>query len=257
MRGTGKAVVCVSAVVLVLAAVVVAGAAAQQAEHKAPRAVAADGSDLAFLEVGKTYFIQFAPGADPFVFKTDEFDPPEGADFDSIDRLSEFVVKAAKFDPSEKSPVPAKDGGNSNSGSGVDPVGPSGIVAPADDGGNSNSGSVTASSRTTMTYRVPAFTVKKLGRGSWALLEYPLDVKAATVRSMARLVLMNKEMLAEEAKTEDGRKQIAAWKKKAEEKVNTTESWVNLAHAINIAPPIVDPKDPRLQATISVSVEVK
>ncbi|WP_165075367.1 hypothetical protein [Paludisphaera rhizosphaerae] len=198
MRGLSRAGLGLS-----LLAVILGANAVNAQQHAAPPTPLA-ASDLTFLEVGNSYMIQFAPGADPFVIKSAE-----------LSRVSTTTTDAGGKTTTELTP-----------------------------------------STLTMTYRVPEFVVKKLGGGSWALLEYPLDVKAAAERMLARLALKNTETMAEQEKTEEGRMRIAEWKTEADRQIPTAEAWINLAHAVVIAPPLADPRDPRIQ-TPTISVEIK
>jgi hypothetical protein len=104
----------------------------------------------------------------------------------------------------------------------------------------------------TMTYRIDVFVVRKLGGGSWALLEHPADVKAAQEILGARRALEDTELVAEQGKTEEGRKQLAKWREEARRELKMTQTWVNLAHAIVIADP-----DEESKKSLRVNVEIK
>jgi hypothetical protein len=117
------------------------------------------------------------------------------------------------------------------------------------------SGNVTKSTlpgSMTMTYRIDVFVVRKLGGGSWALLEHPDDVKAAQEILGARRALESTELVAEQGKTEEGRKQLAKWREEARRELKMTQTWVNLAHAIVITDPPEESKKP-----LRLNVEIK
>lgn len=119
---------------------------------------------------------------------------------------------------------------------------------PADGSGPATTSTIPTTMH--MTYRVNEFVVRKLGRGSWALLEHPSDVKAATETLGARRALEDKETVAQQEKTEDGRKLLASWREDAKREVKVARTWINLAHAVTIAPPDAEPKAPKINVEI-------
>jgi hypothetical protein len=92
-------------------------------------------------------------------------------------------------------------------------------------------------------YQIHVFVVKKLGRGSWALLEHPVDPKEALHVTGARLQLKDAEKIAKLEETEDGRKKLDQLREKAGRELKTTETWINLAHAISISDPPQTPEN--------------
>ena len=99
-------------------------------------------------------------------------------------------------------------------------------------------------------YRIDSFVVRKLGRGSWALLEHPADPKAALDVISARGLLADKAKVAE-LEADPAKKDFLAGRRKAAAvELKTTQTWVNLAHAVSIADP---PAEQRWDVKIEVS----
>jgi hypothetical protein len=165
------------------------------------RAQGPAGSDLAFLEVGRSYLITFPPGASPFEVRETEVTTVQ-AESRNADGTGDV----------RKSTIPTT---------------------------------------MTMWYRIDVFVVRRLGGGSWALLEHPADAKAAMQTTTAKLVLANKALVAEKEKSEEGRKQLEQYRADARREVKTTQTWVNLAHAVTIAdPPAETTEPPRIKVEI-------
>jgi hypothetical protein len=86
-------------------------------------------------------------------------------------------------------------------------------------------------------YKIKVFVVRKLGGGSWALLEHPIDPKAAMDILSARILLADKTKVAE-LEADPGRKDFLAGRREAARgEVKITKTWINLAHAISISDP--------------------
>lgn len=92
-------------------------------------------------------------------------------------------------------------------------------------------------------YQIHVFVVKQLSQGSWALLEHPVDPKEALDVMSARLQLKNAEEVAKHEATEEGRKFLARRREAAGRELKTTETWINLAHAISISDPPQTPEN--------------
>ena len=84
---------------------------------------------------------------------------------------------------------------------------------------------------------VEAFKVKTPPQGSWVLLEHPADLQYALAWNMQRIALaqLTDRRIRELESTEEGQAALAQFRDQAAEKIETTETWVNLAQAITIA----------------------
>jgi hypothetical protein len=90
------------------------------------------------------------------------------------------------------------------------------------------------------TWKIDVFVVRKLGRGSWALLEHPEDPKAALDCIAARHLLADEAKVAEIEADPKRKDFLAGRRKAAASELKTKQTWVNLAHAISIADPPAD-----------------
>ncbi len=154
-----------------------------------PRPAASTPSDLAFLEIGRTYFIRFPEGHHPMILK--------------------------------------------ESGIAPQPNGPPGTWR--------------------ITYTIDLYTVRKLGGGSWALLEHPVDPKATTEILAARDLVANKALVAEIEADPERKEFLAGRREAARGELKMTQTWINLAHAITISdPPTADAK-----RELKFNVEIK
>lgn len=86
-------------------------------------------------------------------------------------------------------------------------------------------------------YQNDVFVVRRLGGGSWVLLEHPADPKAALDVASARNLLADQAKVAE-IEADPNRKDFLAQRREAaRSEVKVTRTWINLAHAISIADP--------------------
>ena len=100
-----------------------------------------------------------------------------------------------------------------------------------------------------MNYRVDVFVVRKLGGGSWALLEHPIDPKAAFNITSARGQLADKAEFAK-LEADPNRKDFLARRREAARgELKTTQTWINLGHAISISDP---PAEQRWEMKVNV-----
>ncbi|MFO0908711.1 MAG: hypothetical protein U0794_10185 [Isosphaeraceae bacterium] len=100
-------------------------------------------------------------------------------------------------------------------------------------------------------YQIDVFVVRKLGSGSWALLEHPVDPKAATEYAAAQRLLDNKARVAELERNPERKTYLESRRKIAAGKLAMTQTWINLAHAISIAdPPTEPPAEPRFNVEV-------
>jgi hypothetical protein len=102
-------------------------------------------------------------------------------------------------------------------------------------------------------FQVDLFTVRKLGGGSWVLLEHPVDPKAAAEILVARDLMANKTLVAEMESDPNRREFLAGRRKAAQGELKMTQTWINLAHAITIS----DPPPPGEKREFKVNVEIK
>ena len=94
-----------------------------------------------------------------------------------------------------------------------------------------------------MNYQVDTFVVRRLGGGSWALLEHPTDASAAMDVASAQAFLANKEQVAEAEADPERKAFVATTRQDALKEIKMTQTWFNLAHATAISdPPAVVPK---------------
>jgi hypothetical protein len=91
-----------------------------------------------------------------------------------------------------------------------------------------------------MEYHVDVFVVRKLGGGSWVLLEHPVDPKAASNILSARSLLADKAGVAEIEADPQRKDFLAERRETARGEVKMTKTWINLAHAISISDPPPD-----------------
>jgi hypothetical protein len=102
-------------------------------------------------------------------------------------------------------------------------------------------------------FQIDVFVVRKLGGGSWALLEHPIDPKAALDVLSARSLIADKVAVAK-IEADPSRKDFLAKRREAARaELKTTSTWVNLAHAISIS----DPPAERRWEQPKLSVEVR
>jgi hypothetical protein len=102
-------------------------------------------------------------------------------------------------------------------------------------------------------FQIDVFVVRKLGGGSWALLEHPTDPKVALDVLSARVLLADKAAVAEIEADPERKDFLARRREAAKVDLKTTRTWVNLAHAISIADP---PAEGRWEKP-KMSVEVR
>jgi hypothetical protein len=102
-------------------------------------------------------------------------------------------------------------------------------------------------------YQIDQFTVRKLGGGSWALLEHPVDPKSATEILAARNLMEDKPLVAEMEADPKRREFLAGRRKAARDELKMTQTWINLAHAITIS----DSPPPGWKQELKVNVEIK
>jgi hypothetical protein len=88
-----------------------------------------------------------------------------------------------------------------------------------------------------MNYQVNVFVVRRLGGGSWALLEHPVDPKAATDIMSARSLLADKAQVAKVEADPDRKDFLARRREAARGELKMTQTWINLSHAISISDP--------------------
>lgn len=88
-----------------------------------------------------------------------------------------------------------------------------------------------------MNYQIDVFVVRKLGGGSWAQLEHPIDPKAATDILSARNLLANKTEVAKLEADPSKKDFLAQRRETARGEVKMTRTWINLAHALSISDP--------------------
>jgi hypothetical protein len=86
-------------------------------------------------------------------------------------------------------------------------------------------------------FEVNLFVVRKLGGGSWVLLEHPVDPKKYFESMSSRHLLSDKAKVAGMEATKEGRQALARLREKAGVAPKTTQSWINLVHAISITDP--------------------
>ena len=87
------------------------------------------------------------------------------------------------------------------------------------------------------TFSVSIFRVVKLGGGSWALLRHPKspgDFLRWAEQRKAKAILAGPNLKAVRARA-DGDEQVKRLEEAATAEIPTTETWINLAHAIAIA----------------------
>ena len=103
-----------------------------------------------------------------------------------------------------------------------------------------------------MNYQIDQFTVRKLGGGSWVLLEHPVDPKAAMEILTARDLMANKTLVAEMEADPKRREFLAGRRKAAQGDLKMTQTWINLAHAVTISdpPPLGGKRELRLNVEI-------
>ena len=106
----------------------------------------------------------------------------------------------------------------------------------------------------TMTLQI--FHVVRLGSGSWALLEHPTrhdDFITWSIKRRAMAVCASEEADKIEAQP-DGKKRLEQLRKEAAQEVETSQTWVNLDHAVAIAD--LPTKEQKLKLAVQ-SVETK
>lgn len=101
-------------------------------------------------------------------------------------------------------------------------------------------------------FRIDVFVVRELRPGAWALLEHPADPKATMSIMSARRRAAYHEEVARLGLTEDGREQLAALRREAARRVETTRTWANLNFATSFSDP---PKDGNEEWDFRVRIE--
>ncbi len=101
-------------------------------------------------------------------------------------------------------------------------------------------------------YQVDQFVVRKLGGGSWVLLEHPVDPKEAVDVISARNLLGDKAKLAKLEEDPTKKEFLAGRREVARRELKTTQTWINLAHAISISDP---PTETRWEVKINAEVK--
>jgi hypothetical protein len=101
------------------------------------------------------------------------------------------------------------------------------------------------------TLSVDVFQVVRFGGGSWVLLRHPAstdDFSRWSEQRRATAILAGPHVEAIRAKP-DGQERLRKLKQAAGAKVPTAESWINLDHAIAIAPVPTEEIDLKLSVT--------
>jgi hypothetical protein len=89
----------------------------------------------------------------------------------------------------------------------------------------------------TMTLNVTIFEVLRVGSGSWVLVRHPADsddFAAWTGQRRAKAILASPRR-DEIAAGPDGMERLAKLQEAAEREIKTTETWLNLDHAVTIS----------------------
>jgi hypothetical protein len=108
-----------------------------------------------------------------------------------------------------------------------------------------------------VTSTVEIFRLLRFGGGSWVLLEHPKktdDVSLWNGKRRAMAQLNDEELLAALKAGEDGQKRLSQIGELAQREIETTQTWVNLNHAIAITE--VPTEEAKLEFSIK-SVDVK
>jgi hypothetical protein len=101
-------------------------------------------------------------------------------------------------------------------------------------------------------FQVDVFVVRKLGGGSWVLLEHPVDPKAALDVLSARSLIADKAAVAE-IEADPSRKDFLAKRREAARAdLKMTKTWVNLTHAISISDPPAEQRWEKLKFSVEV-----
>ncbi len=108
---------------------------------------------------------------------------------------------------------------------------------------------------TKFTHIVSAFTVRELGPSQWALLEHPSSLSDAATWNLklASAAKLTPENILHFQSTDEGKKRLAQLQKFATAPINTSRTWVNLSHAIAIAPLPTEDIEPEISVNVSVS----
>jgi hypothetical protein len=101
-------------------------------------------------------------------------------------------------------------------------------------------------------FLVDQFVVRKLGGGSWVLLEHPVDPKESVDVMSARILLGDKAKLAELEADPSKKKFLEGRREVARRELKTRQTWINLAQAISISDP---PTDVRWEVKINAEVK--
>lgn len=107
-----------------------------------------------------------------------------------------------------------------------------------------------------MTLKVETFKVVALSRGQWVLLEHPRnldDIPTWNAQRRALAILQDSKPLTAKANDKAAEKRQALHEA-ADTKVPTSQTWVNLNHALAIAPPPTEEETGKLTVnSITVS----
>ncbi|TWU42925.1 hypothetical protein Poly51_63530 [Rubripirellula tenax] len=97
--------------------------------------------------------------------------------------------------------------------------------------------------QTTIVHKIDHFVVKELGSANWVLLEHPSDLFDASKWNgkLAAESLLNADYISELEKKEGGPQQIKWLRSQAAQEIPSVQTWVNLSHALSIAPPAKKP----------------
>tara|TARA_A100000171_G_scaffold38106_2_gene37305 strand:+ start:342 stop:863 length:522 start_codon:yes stop_codon:yes gene_type:complete len=98
--------------------------------------------------------------------------------------------------------------------------------------------------QTTVVHQISHFVVKDIGPANWVLLGHASDLYDASKWNgkFEAQSLLNADYISELEQKEGGPQQIDWLKSRAAREIPTTQTWVNLSHALTISPPAKKPR---------------
>ncbi|TWT79705.1 hypothetical protein CA13_11120 [Planctomycetes bacterium CA13] len=107
---------------------------------------------------------------------------------------------------------------------------------------------------TKVTHVVTVFTIRELGPSQWALLEHPSSLSDAATWNLQRTsaAKLNSQNIKKLQSTDDGKKRLEDLRRYAKNSVDTTQTWVNLAHAFAISPLPTEDTRPKISVNVTI-----